>query len=99
MAVKSHTIDACLIWGSARVFGKEIVLHPHRGETISSPRCLTDMCEKQKLRQDLERHRAVLRLMTDRRAVAALRELIQRTRDRLKQIRNRAEMQARKVDD
>ena len=57
------------------------------------------MCEKQKLRQDLERHRAVLRLMTDRRAVAALRELIQRTRDRLKQIRNRAEMQARKVDD
>ena len=99
MAVKSHTIDACLIWGSARVFGKEIVLHPHRGETISSPRCLTDMCEEQKLRRDLERHRAVLRLMTDRRAVAALRELIQRTRDRLKQIRNRAEMQARKVDD
>ena len=55
------------------------------------------MGEEYKLRQKLARHRAVLRLTNDRRAVAALHELIQRTRDRLRQIRKQADVQAKKV--
>jgi hypothetical protein len=57
------------------------------------------MSEEQKLRRNLARHRAVLRLTSDSRAAAALRELIQRTREHLKQIRNQANRQAKKLDE
>jgi hypothetical protein len=54
------------------------------------------MSEEQKLRRDLARHRAVLQLVSDARAAAAFRELIERTRDRLKQIKLRANSQTEK---
>jgi hypothetical protein len=57
------------------------------------------MSEEHKLRRNLARHRAVLRLMSDRKAVAALRELIERTRDRLRQIKARANRRAEKSEE
>jgi hypothetical protein len=66
-------------------------------ETIHSTDCSNDMSEEQKLRRKLARHRAVLRLVSDRRAAAALRELIERTRDRLKQIKLRTNSQTEKL--
>jgi hypothetical protein len=64
---------------------------------IHSIECSNDMSEEQKLRRNLARHRAVLRLVSDRRAAAALRELIERTRDRLKQIKLRANSHTEKL--
>jgi len=57
-----------------------------------------DMTEEQKLRKNLARHRAVLRLTSDRKAVAALSELIERTRDRLRQIKARADSRTAKLN-
>ena len=68
------------------------------GETIRSTDCSNHMSEEQKLRRNLARHRAVLRLVSDRRAAAALRELIERTRARLKHIKLRANSQTEKLD-
>ena len=72
------------------------ILSQCRAETIHSTDCSNDMSEEQKLRRKLARHRAVLRLVSDRRAAAALRELIERTRDRLKQIKLRTNSQTEK---
>src|SRR5215471_4692005 len=73
------------------------ILSQCRAETIHSTDCSNDMSEEQKLRRKLVRHRAVLRLVSDRRAAAALRELIERTRDRLKQIKLRTNSQTGKL--
>jgi len=73
------------------------ILSQCRAETIHSTDCSNDMSEEQKLRRKLARHRAVLRLVSDRRAAAALRELIERTRDRLKQIKLRTNSQTEKL--
>jgi len=45
------------------------------------------MDEEQKLQRDLARHRDALRLTTDRRAVAALREAIEKILERLNRIK------------
>ena len=42
-----------------------------------------DMRQKQKLERELERYRALLRLVTDERAIAALKYLLSETMDRL----------------
>lgn len=44
--------------------------------------------QKQKLERDLARYRALLRLMIDERAVAALNHLIKETTDRLNDLDN-----------
>jgi hypothetical protein len=47
-----------------------------------------DKRHKQKLGRDLERYRALLKLSTDQRALAALKQLIEETTDRLNDISN-----------
>jgi len=44
--------------------------------------------KKEKLEKDLERYNALLRLVTDARAVAALHQLIRETMERLRHINN-----------
>jgi hypothetical protein len=67
-------------------------------ETIRPTDCSNDMSEEQKLRRNLARHRAVLRLVSDRRAAVALREVIEQTRARLKHIKLRTNSQTEKLD-
>jgi hypothetical protein len=47
-----------------------------------------DKRHKQKLGRDLERYRALLKLSTDQRALAALKQLIEEATDRLNDISN-----------
>jgi hypothetical protein len=47
-----------------------------------------DKRHKQKLEKDLERYHALLKLATDQRALAALKQLIKETTDRLNGINN-----------
>jgi len=47
-----------------------------------------DERHKQKLERDLERYRALLKLATDQQALAALKQLIKETTDRLNDINN-----------
>jgi hypothetical protein len=47
-----------------------------------------DKRHKRKLARDLERYRALLKLTSDQRALAALKQLIKETTDRLNDINN-----------
>jgi hypothetical protein len=47
---------------------------------------LNIMDERQTLKRDLERYRALLRVTTDKKAIAALRQLIRETLDRINTI-------------
>lgn len=48
-----------------------------------------DRWQKQKLERDLERYHALFKLTTDERALAALKQLIRETKDRLNEVNNR----------
>ena len=58
-------------------------------QTVSSHRLyVMDRRQKQKLERDLERYHALLKLATDERAAAALRQLIRETQGRLNHTNN-----------
>jgi hypothetical protein len=82
---------ADFLFADAHIFIRQIYyreLTTPWDKPLAPPLYVMDKRHKQKLERDLERYRALLKLSTDQRALAALKQLIKETTDRLNDINN-----------